>query len=138
MSVENGGQQPEPSTSPAPPPRRKRGRPSKATPDVCDKICDYLARGLTKEQACALAGTSHDAFEAWEKKNPTLRRRAEANRIFALQEKLENDPKDWKKWAWELERIFPNQFADKSKPVVVNQVTALQGTPPTADPELLA
>src|SRR6516225_5183595 len=103
MSTDDGQQSP---------PRRKRGRPSKATPDVCDKICEYLGRGLTKEQACALAGTSHDEFEAWAKKNPALRARAEATRICALQEKLEAEPKDWKQWAWYLERIFPEQFGD--------------------------
>jgi hypothetical protein len=81
---------------------KRTGRPSKASPQIFAKVLEGISLGLTIEQACALAGTSHDSFERWEKANPTLCAEAQARRIFLLIEKLQQDPKDWKRYAWML------------------------------------
>jgi hypothetical protein len=98
-------------------PKRKPGRPTKATPELLQAILDDLSRGLTREQACAVNGVSDEQFSQWEKRPeyPGLRARAQATRIRALvQLKAIAGEKDWKSWAWDLERIFPDQFAKPS------------------------
>jgi hypothetical protein len=55
-----------------------------------------------------------------------------------LQKQLDSDPKDWKRFAWYLERIFPDQYADKTKSsvAVLNQVNTAAAAAPV-DKELL-
>jgi hypothetical protein len=97
-------------------PRPGEGRPTKATPEIWEEICDLLADGLTELQACAYVRIAESTFNLW-KQNPEFsefRARAQACRILALQkrkrEAMENK-QDWKEAAWDLERIFKKQFA---------------------------
>jgi hypothetical protein len=68
-------------------PRPGEGRPTKAAPEIWDKICNLLSEGLTEEQACAYVGIAESTFNLW-KQNPEFsefRARAQACRILALQ-----------------------------------------------------
>jgi hypothetical protein len=67
--------------------KKKRGRPTKATPKLVEAILTDIATGLTREQACAFNGVSITAFREWEKRPefPDLRARSEAARIKFLQ-----------------------------------------------------
>jgi len=96
------------------------GRPTKATPELLQAILDDLARGLTREQACAINGVSRSNFSLWELRPEfeDLRARAQAARILALMERKQQYAEahlDWKSVAWDLERTFKDQFADPNK-----------------------
>jgi hypothetical protein len=97
-------------------PRPGEGRPSKATPEIWDEICDLLAEGLTEEQACAYVGIAESTFNLWKQipEFSEFRARAQACRILALKKEKELAMRmklDWKCVAWDLERIFKKQFA---------------------------
>jgi hypothetical protein len=47
---------------------RRLGRRIEATPELIEAVLSDLARGLTREWACALHGISHDLWEKWEKR----------------------------------------------------------------------
>jgi hypothetical protein len=102
------------------PRQRKRGRPTKATPERIEAILADIANGLTKEQACACNGVSATSFRKWEERPefPDLRARAQGLRIKARLAKLEAAAESgnsaWKSYAWELEKIYRHQFGDTS------------------------
>ena len=93
-------------------------RLTKATPERIEAILADIANGLTKEQACACNGVSATSFRKWEQSAefPDLRARAQGLRIKALLAKLEAAAEAgnsaWKSYAWELEKIYRNQFGD--------------------------
>jgi len=96
------------------------GRPTKATPERIDAILKAIAKGLTREQACAKNDVSLDQFSEWEKRPefPGLRAKALASRAESLLDKIEfDDPSGWQRLAWLLERpkCFGNQFVDPTK-----------------------
>lgn len=98
---------------------RKRGQPTKATPERLQAILDDIARGLTIEQACACNGCSHDSFQNWLKKpeNLVLRAQSEAARIKDMMQRIEQcgyGNGDWKRFQWFLQCKFPAQFGDQS------------------------
>ena len=46
-------------------------RPSKLTPQLRDRICEYIAKGHYIERACALCGISRRTFYNWLEKAET-------------------------------------------------------------------
>lgn len=101
-------------------PKGKRNRLTKATPERIEAILADIANGLTKEQACACNGVSATSFRKWEQRAefPDLRARAQGLRIKALLAKLEAAAEAgksaWKSYAWELKKIYRNQFGDQA------------------------
>jgi hypothetical protein len=101
--------------------KNKVGRPTKATPARIKSILDDLALGLTEAQACAYNDVHFTTWIDWKndtEKYPELRDKAQARRIKVLQKRKQEAMEqklDWKEPAWDLERIFPNQFADPAK-----------------------
>ena len=99
--------------------KKKRGRPTKATPKLIEIILADIAQGRTREQACARNGVSVSAFRDWEQRPEysDLRSRAEAARIKYILSKIEQcDSKtggDWKRYQWFLKCKFPQQFGDQ-------------------------
>ena len=97
--------------------KRKRGRPTKATPKLIQAVLDDLARGLNREQACAVNGISHDQWEVWERRPefPGLRAKAVGTRIKSLVTRLEQEenPAVARSIQWLLERTksYENLFA---------------------------
>jgi hypothetical protein len=72
----------------------KRGKRIEATPELIEAVLSDLARGLTREWACALNGVSHDTWQRWEKRPEfsELRARAIGARVKHLLERLEVEP----------------------------------------------
>jgi hypothetical protein len=108
------------------PPRPGEGRPTKATPEIWDEICDLLSEGLTEEQACAYVRIAGSTFNLWKQKPEfsEFRARAQASRILALQKRKREAMEkklDWRCIAWDLERIFRKQFALEPASVSLNQ-----------------
>ena len=95
--------------------KKKRGRPTKATPALVEAILADIARGLTREQACAFNGVSASALREWEKRFPDLRAKAQGLRKAALLQRIESSS-DWKAAAWLLERNFPEEFGKQQRP----------------------
>jgi hypothetical protein len=95
----------------------KRGKRIEATSELIEAVLSDLARGLTREWACALNGVSHDTWQRWEKRPEfsELRARAIGARVKHLLERLEVEPNlaIAKSLQWLLERIksYQNQFA---------------------------
>jgi len=100
-------------------PKRKVGRPTKATPERIASILVAIARGLTREQACAKNDVSRAQFSEWEKRAefPDLREKALAERADFLLGKIEQSAIGWQRFAWLAERpkSFRDQFADPGK-----------------------
>lgn len=99
-------------------PSKGKPRLTKTTPERIEAILADIANGLTKEQACACNGVSATSFRKWEERPefPDLRARAQGLRIKALLAKLEAAAESgnsaWKSYAWELEKIYRQQFGD--------------------------
>jgi hypothetical protein len=108
---------------------RKRGRPTKANPELIESVLADIALGLTREMACVANGISLNTWQAIEKRKqyPGLRARALAARIKYLLQAMEENRGfgNWKVYAWMLERTkaYEGQFADPSGPkiAIVNQ-----------------
>jgi len=104
--------------------KRKNGRPTKGTPDRIAAILDDIALGMTEEQAVAGNGVHITTWCDWKNKPEFegLRAKAQYARLKVLLAKQETDPDDWRRWGWQLERIFRTQFGDPAKiGVQINQ-----------------
>jgi hypothetical protein len=112
------------STKTEPKVKNKAGRPTKATDETLAAILDDMALGMTEDQACAGNGVRAETFSRW-KNQPEyewLRGKAAYYRIKTLLHKQETDPSDWKRFAWQLERIYRSQYGDPAKiGVQINQ-----------------
>ena len=101
------------------------GRPTDLTPELGNQICDYIARGVPKQQAAALAGIDETTLYDWINKG-TGDEAKECYAVFAQSVKLaesrfvlltidrvegETDPKMWAKWMTLGERLQPGVFA---------------------------
>lgn len=109
----------------------KRGRKSKLTPELQERICNYIENGYTVEQACALSGIGETTYYRWlqtGRKAKTGKYRefweavkkaekiAESKYLAIITRAAVGDPEkkvkgDWKAAAWYLERRNPQQFA---------------------------
>jgi len=136
MSAKNGNGKANPKAEP-----NKGGRPTKATRERIKAILEDLTLGLTEEQACAANDVHFTTFIDWKNntdKFPELRAKAQALRIkFLLKRKREamEQKLDWKEVAWELERIYKNQFADPAK-LALQFNQQINNTPWSSEAEL--
>jgi hypothetical protein len=95
----------------------KRGKRIEATPELIEAVLSDLARGLTREWACALNGISHDSWERWEKRPEfaELRARAIGARVKYLIGQLETEENLARakaiQWLLERNKSYQNQFA---------------------------
>jgi hypothetical protein len=95
----------------------KRGKRIEATPELIEAVLSDLARGLTREWACALNGISHDSWERWEKRPEfaELRARAIGVRVKYLIGQLETEENLARaksiQWLLERNKSYQNQFA---------------------------
>jgi len=109
----------------------KRGRKTKLTPELQERICNYIENGYTIEQSCALAGINVATYYNWKKWGrqaksgkffeffkaaETSEKVAEAKFLSTILKAAVGDPEkkvkgDWKAAAWYLERKNPQQFA---------------------------
>ncbi len=77
------------------------------------KVCEYILQGLSQEKACLLAKISERTYQRYKKDNQfdTLIKRMEAKRQLIFLGKLRNETgNNWLKYAWLLERIYPQEF----------------------------
>src|SRR3981081_3763777 len=101
--------------------KRKIGRPHKAQPERIAAILGDISQfGMTEEQACAHNDVNVTTWCDWKKlpEFADLRAKAQARRIIVLQTQMLDamaKKLDWRAIAWQMERIFKEQFADPNK-----------------------
>ena len=103
------------------------GRRSKLTPEVQEKICEYVRQGLTYEIAARAAGISESTFYRWRERGERARsgkfrefwealKRAEAEAEQRLVERILAASSDtWQAAAWMLERRYPDRWGRKDR-----------------------
>ena len=90
-----------------------RGRPSKRTEELTEKLCHGIASGLTNREVAALCGINPDTLYEW-LKDEEFSDRVEgacAARTLIRIERVESGAKGWESSAWILERFSPERFA---------------------------
>lgn len=111
----------------------KIGRPSKFSPELCEKLCELLAKGLTVEQACAHLGISDRTFRRWSRRRDFeyLRHKARAARKLWLQdavERSEGNPVTLEALRLAIGENFPEQFGQQTASVAVSMTPTLSIT----------
>jgi hypothetical protein len=99
-------------------PFKKRGRPTKYTEEMAEKIFSAIRMGCYAETAAQLNGISKDTFYEWMKKvtnfadavNQSMSQ-AEARDIHVIDKAAQNG--DWKASAWRLERKHRTRWGQK-------------------------
>lgn len=101
----------------------RRGRPTKLTPEVQQRIVEALAAGNTRKDSAAYAGIGYSTFEAWMVKTGKIYREfqeavksAEARAVIrnvAIIEKAAQE--QWQAAAWWLERRRPDDWGRKER-----------------------
>ena len=103
----------------------KRGRKTKLTPELTDRICSVLANGNYITTACAIARIHQRQFFRWmekgehESSGPYRKfyesvKEAEQTAELALLRDIRTDD-SWQSKAWILERRFPERWGRKDR-----------------------
>lgn len=150
-----GSKKPQPRAQAAPqptPPRVSRpiGRPTELTPAVQDTLADLLRRGMTRQAAAAAVGIGWATLKEWvargegtdPDREPTEIYAAFAAAIREAEASFEAEAiadiraattfggaPDWKAKAWLLERRFPEQWGNRTKQEVKQEVSGPGGKP---------
>lgn len=108
-----------------PAPRRGRGRPTKLTPEIQERILETLRACGTIEDACVMAGVDEATYTRW--KNRGLKERTGIYREFCtalrqtlVQRRIAREAtvinagkEDWRATAWMMERSDPKRYAPR-------------------------
>ena len=88
-------------------------------------LADYMARGLTDEEAAALAGIDPDTLTEWNKvpEFSGAVKAAKARRMLERMDRIEQGEQGWQGTAWALERLHPKRFA-RPEVLIQNNVMA--------------
>jgi len=113
------------------------GRPTKLTPELQDKLVEYLSAGNYTCVACGLVGIHVSTFCRWmsigeKAKSGKYRefyeaiKKAEAAREATWIKYIDSDP-SWQSKAWLLERRYPERWGKKEtrtietdKPIIID------------------
>jgi len=98
------------------------GRPTKCTPELTEKICEYLASGCYVCTACDLCGIDQSTYHRWRERGENgeepycefvkaikdAEARAEARAVALVQKAMVDD---WKAAMTWMERKFPDRWS---------------------------
>jgi len=93
----------------------KRGRKTKYTPEVVERITHAIRLGATHRLACLYAGVSHETFYRWLSEKPDFYdavKLAEGAGAVGWLAKIEQAAQsgEWTAAAWKLERRYPDEY----------------------------
>ena len=114
----------------------KDGRPTKLTPELMDKICNYIREGNYAITACRLAGISERAYYYWKERGEKgdgiyvefLEKVEQADaeaEAYLLSKMYDAAPPDWRAAETTLARRWPGRWARKDKHEVDIQTTRI-------------
>jgi transposase len=119
-------------------------RPSKLTPDLAEKIANYISTGNYASVVCGLVGITETTYYSWLEKGRKAKsgkyleflesiKKAEAAREAKWIKDIDGDP-SWQSKAWLLERRYPERWGkkethvfeggDKDKPIILKFLPA--------------
>lgn len=119
-------------------------RPSKLTPELAEKIANYISTGNYTSVVCGLVGVGESTFYRWLEKGVKAKsgkyrefwesvKKAEAAREVKWIKDIDSDP-SWQSKAWLLERRYPERWGkkethvfeggDKDKPIILKFLPA--------------
>lgn len=110
---------PKPKPQPKPKPEIKRGRPSKYTQELIDRICYSLSQGNTRTTAATCAGISMETFAVYVREFPEFSdaiKRAEEQAVEHYVNVIHAaSGQTWQAAAWYLERRRPADFSKQDR-----------------------
>ena len=103
-------------------------RPSKLTPELAEKIANYISTGNYASVVCGLVGIGETTYYNWLEKGSKSKsgkyrefwesiKKAEAAREVKWIKDIDGDP-SWQSKAWLLERRYPERWGKKETHVV--------------------
>ena len=122
----------------------KVGRKTKLTPELAEKIANYISTGNYDVVVCNLVGIGVTTYYSWLEKGRKAKsgkfreflkavKRAEAAREAKWVKDIDSDP-SWQSKAWLLERRYPERWGkkethvveggDKNKPIILKFLPA--------------
>lgn len=104
------------------------GRKTKLTPELAEKIANYISTGNYAVVVCGLVGIGESTYYSWLEKGVKAKsgkyrefleliKRAEAAREAKWIKDIDGDP-SWQSKAWLLERRYPERWGKKETHVV--------------------
>jgi transposase len=107
------------------------GRPSKLTPELTKRLCDWLEAGNFIETACDMEGISRESFYEWLRRGERawsndiepvnyvqfsdMVKKAMARMEILTINDLRAGPMNWQAKAWWLERRHPDRWGNRQK-----------------------
>jgi hypothetical protein len=94
---------------------RKPGRPTVRTPEMADRICDAIGKGMPFNQACLVARIAQSVAMDWKATDQAFAERIQRAQAEFVQTHLARIEKaaaggSWQASAWLLERRDPAEF----------------------------
>lgn len=101
-----------------------RGRKTKLTPDVLERITRAIELGATYEMAAQYGGITFETFRVWRAKNAAFSdaiKEAEGKAVVGWLDKIETAATEgsWQAAAWKLERRYPREYGRTDKAIEV-------------------
>ena len=105
----------------------ERGRPSKLTEDVKDKLVKAISQGNYYEAACSYAGISYSTFREWMNKGEeqegtefsdfleAIKKAESAAELRLVQEWQKHIPNNWQAIATFMERRYPDRWGRRER-----------------------
>ena len=90
------------------------GRKSKYSPQLQIALCQWLKKGCSFKDACAMEGISYETFRTWQSEKSVFSvaiKKAEVEcKVARIQTVLKASDKSWQAAAWWLERRYGDEY----------------------------
>ena len=105
------------------------GRPSKCTPELCERICKHIRKGNYPTTAAALEGIPKATMSRWMKKGResktqsgkywnfwnSIKKAKYEGEAHAVEGIKAAGEKNWTAYAWLLERMYPDRWGKRQR-----------------------